>query len=218
MKKINSKNTSFLILSLLLITVGYFFYSDDIIAKFNTPSQPPLLIVTDTTRDIGSAVHVGNGYILTAYHVISNTENVSFLSVDEQQIDAQHLWSVERYDIALYYSEQTENLQSYKLDCNAPVLNQQLFFTGNPLGFRNITVEGRISGDAVSGISRNWQTVYPVQAPIIPGMSGGPAVDFHGRLRGIIVGAIIQNQMYGFTFTGLGFIVPSDVICLLMSK
>ena len=68
-----------------------------------------------------------------------------------------------------------------------------------------------------------WKRAIPVNATILPGMSGGAVVDDNDDLRGINVGTL--RAVSGMTpmgpqasFTGISYIVEAEDICFLMGK
>jgi S1-C subfamily serine protease len=217
MRKYVSGILAFMILSLAIVSAFM-----DWNYRFNTEiieRDSAFLLVTNSQGHTGSAVYIGNGYVLTAYHVLSASDkNLTLTTNSGAEIAAEHLWSAERYDIALFRVAEDVNLDSYTLTCEPLVLHEQLMFVGNPLNITHISVFGTVAGDPIYNATEIWSHLIPVQAPIIPGMSGGAVVDLNGNLRGINVGTMVLNQGFAFSFTGISYIVPGDVICMLLNR
>jgi S1-C subfamily serine protease len=208
----------FIILLILsvLITVEINFKPWYLILQ-NQELASPVLFLTNTRGGSSSAVHIGNGYILTSYHGLLNDRIVTLTTSDGVDVPAVYLWSDENYDIALYRSEDTLNINSYTLDCRPLQIHDQLYFVGNPMMMRNVTLNGTVIGNPIYNLASTWNQVVPVQAPLVPGISGGAAIDRWGRLRGINIGTLIHNQGYAsYSYTGLSYIVPGEVICMLL--
>lgn len=180
--------------------------------------ESPNLLLRTANGGSSSAVHIGNGYILTSHHGLSSDRIVTLFTQSGVEIEAQHLWSAERHDIALYLAADYSKISSYTLDCTPLLLHDQLYFIGNPLMMRDITMIGTVAGNSLYNIMSTWAHVVPVQVPIIPGMSGGAVIDIVGNLRGINIGTMIHNQGFAFSYTGLSYIVPSEVVCMLLNQ
>jgi S1-C subfamily serine protease len=83
---------------------------------------------------------------------------------------------------------------------------------GSPFG-----LEGSVSSGIVSATGRSFvveetgqvlQNMVQFDAAVNPGSSGGPLVDFNGRVVGIVTGII--NPAGDRTFVGLGFATPIE--------
>jgi S1-C subfamily serine protease len=84
---------------------------------------------------------------------------------------------------------------------------------GNPLG-----LYGSMSAGVISGFDRSFQLpnsnqrlkgLIQVDAAVNPGNSGGPLLNRHGQVIGIIAG--IANPTEQNVFIGIGFAVPITV-------
>lgn len=226
MKKFNIK----IIATLLFVSLSalIFLYKD---SWQSTSSQAanlaiPVVLAYNSDETLrSSAVHIGNGYFLTAAHILSRDQTQMVLETNlGQSLVADLVWSAEQYDISLFYSEDFDSvsLDSYRLDCTPLMIGNELRFIGNAEDAPFITVWGRVSTASIS-VENMWKKTVTVDASIIPGMSGGAAVDDRNRLRGIIVGtlkAFVAQSPFGpqSSFTGISYIVESSDICLLMEQ
>jgi serine protease Do len=217
-------------LSLLLIgflSVGllaYFGYHQLKIAvqeDRNALALSTVLIQADS--GVASAVHIGNGYFLTANHVIPQRQREVVLATSlGQTFVANVLWISTDYDIALLHTTDINevDIDSHILVCDALSIGDDLMFVGNPMIMRFVHTWGKVAAAPMS-IDDRWKTFTPVNATIIPGMSGGPAIDSNGFLRGINVGTMLGETsmtMFGpaLSFTGLSYIVEGKDLCTLM--
>jgi serine protease Do len=169
----------------------------------------------------GAAVHIKNGYFLTAAHVLThNQKTVKLVTSTQTEIEANVLWVSNLYDIALLHSSDNySSVISYNyIDCRPAIFGEELRFEGNPARLDFITIWGRVAGDYQYAISPRWNRVLPVNTTIVPGMSGGPALDYRGNIRGINVGGLSYNMNFSDTFTNISFIVSAEDICSLLKR
>lgn len=191
---------------------------------YSTPSvAPELAPITDAaavrilTKDgVGSGVSIGNGFIVTAAHVVGKDKAVKIKLRDGAGSDGEVLWSNTAYDIAMVRIGSRQ--QGAAIDCGAAHVGDDIVSVGNPLGIDFVTAFGRIAGDPRE--HGPWKSVYVTDATTIMGMSGGPVFSVDGKLIGITVGVAIAPVVVDGTaypsVTGFGFVVPSSVVCELM--
>jgi hypothetical protein len=72
----------------------------------------------------------------------------------------------------------------------APVVGDNVFVIGNPLGLEGTFSEGIISGIRATGTD----SLLQMTAPISPGSSGGPVLDAAGEVIGIAVATFKEGQ------------------------
>lgn len=160
----------------------------------------------------GSGVHIGNGYVLTAAHVVQTNKTMTVIDSEHREMAGEVLWSNTEYDVALIRLPGARYVASAPLSCAANFVHQRVTVYGNPIDLEFVFTDGQVSGTARKWAI--WREVVPVDLTIIPGQSGGAAIDETGYVVGIAVGVMIWQ--YGLT--GQGFIVPSSVICQLMGR
>lgn len=190
--------------------------------EINTPVKP----VTDaaTVRielpdGLGSGVAIGNGYIVSAAHVVGKSKSVDIKLRDGGKGSADVLWINEAYDIALLRTE-IRTLPA-ALSCIQAKVGAQISAVGNPLGMEFITAYGKIAGDA-RVMGDKWKSAYVTDMTTVMGASGGPVFDDAGFLIGITVGVtsapLKTENGYIPSLVGFGFVVPSTVVCELMGR
>jgi serine protease Do len=164
----------------------------------------------------GSGVYIGNGYVLTAAHVIQDPDFPIKVEGKSSVIDSlgkhhniEVLWLNHTYDVSLIRIDHPSDIASSYLSCRIPHLSEKLSFSGYPFTLPNITMFGRVASSKIITVGP-WKAVTVVSGQIAPGMSGGPAFDASGNLIGINVG-VMQNF-------AMSFIVPSHTICMLMDR
>ena len=166
----------------------------------------------------GSGVHIGNGYYLTAAHVVKGEKEVSMRDDDGVKRMAKVMWINEESDIALlFYNKPPESLYQYgvPLKCSYLSVGDDVTALGNPAQLEFVASYGKISSNA-RNMDPYWEQVYVVDTTMVMGMSGGPMFDANGNLYGINVGVLMVPLGFGGSLTGFGMIVPSKHICDLM--
>jgi regulator of sirC expression with transglutaminase-like and TPR domain len=92
-------------------------------------------------------------------------------------------------------------------DSDAAAQGEQLVILGNPRGLKHSVVTGVLSGAReIEG-----RSMLQIAMPIEPGNSGGPVLDMHGRVLGVVTmkSAITEN---------LGFAVAGNLLKPLLEK
>ncbi|MFK4060715.1 S1 family peptidase [Brucella anthropi] len=164
----------------------------------------------------GSAVYIGNGYFISASHVVGQAPVVNLLLTDGRQIKGDVLWSNTGYDIALIKSGPLRNVEASRLSCTVPAVGDPIYAKGNPSNMDFITVYGRIAGkERSAGL---WKSVVITDIATVPGQSGGPVFDQHGRVIGITVGVMLAPSGFTRSIVGIGYVVPGQAICGLMAR
>lgn len=158
---------------------------------------------------IGSGVHIGNGFILTAEHVADKSETLPFqMSTSRKMHDATVLWTNHGFDIALVHAPDMVGLPARDLSCRAPIVGEPVMAVGNLHGLRWFRSQGHVATEPDE--LQRWKTVYALSGPIAGGMSGGPVFDFLGDIIGIVV-AGPESEAFGFA-------VPGPAICKLLGR
>jgi len=147
------------------------------------------------------------GQILTNYHVVGGTAQLTVTLEDKKVYKAKILGTDPRNDLALVKIGSNRKLPYLKLgDSDRLVVGQKVLAIGNPFG-----LEGTLTTGIVSSLGRSLQTdedrrlegMIQTDAAINPGNSGGPLLDSHGSVIGI------NTAIYGSQGNiGIGFAMP----------
>jgi len=154
-----------------------------------------------------------NGYIVTNYHVIADSQAARVTLADQSAWNA-HLVGVEPdKEIAVLKIDAPKRLlPPIALGMSNDLqVGQKVFAIGNPFGFDQTLTTGVISGlgrEIESVTRRPIQGVIQTDAAINPGNSGGPLLDSAGRVIGINTAIVSPSGAYA----GIGFAVPIDVV------
>lgn len=187
--------------------------------------QPPegagaALRMISVEGGMGSGVHIGNGFVLTAAHVVT-TSNKHLIELDSgERREASMLWANSAFDVALMKVDPA-GIKESKLRCVTPSVGDTVKWIGNPYQEKFVASWGRVA--SVERKSGPWQSVIMVNGPVIPGHSGGPLLDGLGRVVGILVGVMTEplgtvNGTDLEAVLGIGYAVPGSAICGVMGK
>jgi S1-C subfamily serine protease len=149
-----------------------------------------------------------NGEILTNFHVVNGTAQLTVTLFDKKSYRARVLFTDQRDDLALIKISADRKLPALRLgDSDNLVVGQKVLAIGNPFGIFG----GTLTTGVVSSLGRTIDTeegrqlegMVQTDAAINPGNSGGPLLDSHGNVIGI------NTAIYGPQGNiGLGFATP----------
>ena len=157
---------------------------------------------------LGSGVMVRrDGYILTNYHVIADSQDIIVAFNDGRQAQAAVVGTDAETDLAVIQVE-GDGFPAIALASSKDIeVGDLVLAIGNPFGIGQAVSQGIVSARGRYGISPNPDDDFiQTDAAINPGNSGGALVDAHGRLVGI--NTMIYSQ--GGGSEGIGFAIPVD--------
>ena len=169
----------------------------------------PSVVLVRTGHDLGTGVIVAdNGTILTANHVIASGGTITVTFADGTTATATVAAADPKLDIATLTPAKLPQVVvpatlGGGADVGAPVVA-----IGNPLGLTD-----SVSAGVISGLDRTTDTdhgkfsgLIQFDASVNPGSSGGPLLDAHGLVIGIVVSLAAPDGEDAFA--GIGFAVP----------
>lgn len=171
-------------------------------------------VKVELEKSHGSATHIGGGFFVTAAHVLRDGKEANLKTGTGDIMVADVLWASVEYDIALMHVDEV-SIPFVTVDCRTPEYGEDLEFVGNPMNLEYVTTWGRVSGESIN-IPGYWGDALPVNATIIPGMSGGGVFDADGELVGVNVGTMVMQVGMGGGPASIGYIVPSKTLCYLL--
>lgn len=190
-----------------------------ILFEFTPPSAASSEPVVKISAGMGhgSGFHIGNGYIVTAAHVVGKEEKISIKTSSDKTQDAEVLWVNAAYDIALLRIKKPEEIGVAVLSCRIPAVGEAIIAKGNPANMEFITVWGNVAGVARS--VGNWRSVVVTNIVTVPGQSGGPVMDTSGKVVGVTVGVMASSVgLFGVSLVGIGYVVPASSVCDLLAR
>ncbi len=163
-------------------------------------------------RVIGSAFFVDlSGLLITNYHVIASEVDPTYEGYSRMyirlgdstsaRIPAKVVGYDEAMDLALIKAEYTPEYVFSVVDRVIPRVGDTVLAIGSPGGLEKTVTSGIVS--ALGRRLLQVGDVIQIDAAVNHGNSGGPVIDVHGRLVGIVFAGITQ-------FPGLNFAVPAE--------
>ncbi len=169
----------------------------------------PSVVIVRTSHELGTGVIVADdGTILTANHVIASGGTLTVTVADGTTANATVAAASPKLDIAvLTPARLPQVVVSATLGGGANV-GAPVVAIGNPLGLTDSVSAGVISGLDRTADTRNGKFSGLIQfdASVNPGSSGGPLLDAHGLVIGIVVSIAVPDRVDAFA--GIGFAAP----------
>jgi S1-C subfamily serine protease len=154
----------------------------------------------------------GKMVVVTNYHVVQNTINITVTFVNGNGYAAALLGSDPYADLAILSTNASES--EYKpleiVTTSSLKVGDPVIAVGNPYGLAGSMTTG-ITSALGRTITEAMTGQYPIanviqtSAPINPGNSGGPLLNYQGQVIGITTAIVTDSQ-------GLGFAIPSSTI------
>lgn len=171
----------------------------------------------------GSGVIVSsNGYIVTNYHVVEGSSNLSVILSNGNQIPAEIVNADIYADLAVIKAN--GNMPAVAAFGNSNNLRpgESVIAIGSPLGeFRNTVTVGVVSATGRTlntGKGYFMEDLIQTDAAINQGNSGGPLVNLNGEVIGINT-MIVRGGLGGSAVAeGLGFAIPSNTVRLISEQ
>ena len=165
----------------------------------------------ESVSDGSGVILTPDGYIVTNYHVIKNSSNITVERRDAgKEYRAKLIGYDSQVDVAVLKINES-NLPTLEFaESGSYHVGDIVLAIGNPLSFANSVTQGVISAVGRSINNAAVEDYVQTDAAINPGNSGGALIDLDGKLVGI-------NSLYVPVFgqkvnTGLGFAIASALV------
>jgi putative serine protease PepD len=170
---------------------------------------PSVVLITTSKGSLGSGVIVTDtGTVLTAHHVVSGGGSISILFADGTKSPAAVTSVDAKIDIAALTPRKLPEVVVPATLGGSVAVGSDVVAIGNPLGLRDSTTTGIVSGlDRKTKIKAgSLSGLIQFDAAVNPGSSGGPLLDTQGLVVGVVVS--IADPGEDDAFAGIGFAVP----------
>ena len=169
----------------------------------------PSVVIVRTAHKLGTGVIVAdNGTILTANHVVSGGGAITVTFADGTTANAVVAATDPKLDIATLSPAKLPQVVVPATLGGGASVGASVVAIGNPLALTD-----SVSAGVISGIDRTADTdhgkfsgLIQFDASVNPGSSGGPLLDAHGLVIGIVVSLATPDGKDAFA--GIGFAVP----------
>lgn len=181
------------------------------------------IFLKDATKSLGLGtgfIISSDGYIVSNQHLTGDQNSICYVTTaDGLSYKATVKWVDKDLDISILKIK-ADNLSYLEFgDSNNLKITQNVYAIGNPIGyeFQRTVTSGIISGlDRTIKIEEENNTTYmedliQTDATINQGNSGGPLINFQGKVIGITTVKITSAD-------GIGFAVPIDTIKPVVEK
>lgn len=180
----------------------------------------------------GSGVVIGEGFVLTNYHVVEDASSLRVTVTDDNGNTDEYAATLVAYDdaldIAIVYATDL-NLPAVTLgDSDTLQVGDWAINIGNPLGFTKTTTVGVVSAlnraiesesyDKYGRKSTTTNAMIQVDAAINSGNSGGGMFNVNGELMGIPTLKYTGSYYSGSTVEGIGMCIPINSAKPLINK
>ena len=153
----------------------------------------------------------GQMVVITNYHVVQDVLNITVTFINGDSYEATVLGSDPYADLAVLSTDAPQSeyqpleiVSSSNLEVGDPVVA-----VGGPYGLAGSMTTGVVSalGRTITDETSSYPIANVIQtsAPINPGSSGGPLLNYAGQVVGVTTAIVSDSQ-------GLGFAIPSSVI------
>ena len=184
------------------------------------------------TQGAGSGVIVEENdkeiFILTNYHVVENTTELSVKFIDDQSYDAKVKGVSEGKDIAIVTIDKnkikSETLKSIRVatlgDSKELKVGNGIIAIGNALGYGQSVTTGVVSAlEREVRTDKYTQKMIQIDAAINGGNSGGALLNSRGEVVGINSVKYSQNvSSSSASIEGMGFAIPISDVKELINK
>lgn len=165
-------------------------------------------------NSLGSGVILGDGLVVSNYHVVENATDIRVVLADRREFDGTLVLADETADLAVIKLRGGDHLLGLDFaDSDAVEVGDLVLAIGNPFGVGQTVSSGIVSGLARSGgggggLMQGGRYFIQTDAPINPGNSGGALVDMQGRLVGINTQIVTRSG----GSNGIGFAIPANLV------
>lgn len=200
------------------------FHKVDMEMTFVKTFPSPVNIAKDCT---GTGFALGEGYVVTNYHVVENSKSISVQGVNGEfyrKYDAELVFSDKINDLAIIKVNGVNILSDsipYAVMTNTSEVGEEVFVLGYPLT-STMGEEIKLTTGVISSKTGFQGDIssYQVSAPVHPGNSGAPLFDSKGNIIGIISAKhkSVENVGYAIKTSFLKNLIDSTMPTNILPK
>ena len=140
-----------------------------------------------------------DGYIVTNYHVISDSAKTEVIMHDGTKIPAKIIRFNKEADLALLKIEKNNFIPFLIPQEKSAVIGREIYVIGTPSAQ---DLSQSLTKGIISSIRKqaNGSTLIQTDASISPGNSGGPVIDKDGKLLGVVNAKLVGMGVEGISF------------------
>jgi serine protease Do len=177
---------------------------DQSVEQLAAKAKPSVVVITVKGRD-GRRQGLGTGFVVSAdgliatnLHVIGEGRPISVETADGKRHDVVAVHASDRKQDLAVVRIDAKGLKPLELGDSAALKDgQPVVALGNPHGLKRSVVAGVVS--AVREI--DGRRLIQLAMPVEPGNSGGPVLDAHGRVVGLVTIKSLEKENIGFAVT-----------------
>jgi serine protease Do len=170
--------------------------------------RPVLAIVHNGRRGAGAGVLVGDGWVLTSYHVVARGRSFKIMLDDDASYEARILSRDPETDLALLGIPANGHPTAVFSE-REPRPGEMVFAFGHPWGQRAVLTGGVLSAVTTARTRSGEIPVLRTDARLAPGNSGGPLLNAAGEVIGLNAMIFGGDQ---------GIAIPASVIREFLKK
>lgn len=152
----------------------------------------PYAIRTDKYYSMGTAFAIGPDQFITAAHVMWNLEQESQFKETFLRDSKGNIYAIDKitkysdHRDFVVFSLKNKKAEKYFSVNSKPKLNGKVFAVGNALGEGIVLRDGLYTSNTPEEIDGAWKWIR-FSAAASPGNSGGPLLDEHGKVIGVVL-------------------------------
>ena len=140
-----------------------------------------------------------DGYIVTNYHVISDSAKLEVIMHDGTKVPARIIRFNKEVDLALLKIEKNNLIPFLIPQEKSAVISREIYVIGTPSAQ---DLSQTLTKGIISSIRKqaNGSTLIQTDASMSPGNSGGPLIDKDGNLLGVVNAKLVGMGVEGISF------------------
>ena len=185
-------------------------------ASVDSMRQATVLVENESSH--GTGIILGENWILTAEHVISE-EQPEIVFFGGEKVQGRVHWKDAALDLAIVEVSVPGKYDAAQVDCGAVGKGDLVVAVGHPITTRWVAVEGFVEETSIVESTHLMALGFPLSV----GNSGGPVFDKRGDIVGVVSAILVDQREYervtaasNGTYmpqSGIGAMIPASHFC-----